>query len=579
VARSSFIGAFHFGGLPEVDSLPDSILHNAAGIVTIFTPAEMGRKELYTEIPFTAVHGLQTKARIVTEAFIEYATVLDVSCQSGLSDEEKPVRSKQVSMIISEDLKRDKILITTPLIVATVAIAASQFLVGYNVAVLNAVEKVVFSGHSTAAWSFAVAAFSIGGPFGAMLCGKMADTQGRHRALMINSWTFLVGGLLQTFAFNLATITFSRFILGFASGYSTVLAPIYLGELAPPSLRGALGTLNQFAAVIGLLAANLLSFPLANADGWRELVSITVLVAAMQLAVAPYVLESPRWILNRDSSDPQAIANIQELRGYQHDHEVFNELAIYILAGDAHRGGELKSQRRVVLEMLAHPKIRYLFLSSLFLHMAQQLCGIGAIFFYSTAFFEGIIDNPLLGTTIVGVVNVVFTYVALLLMDSHGRRTLILWSSGGMFVSCITIVLSQLGYFNNITALLAVNAFVAFYEIGLGPIPFLMVAEMFDAKYVAVAMSVCSQLNWVCSFVVCVLFPSMAELLGAYSFLPFAAILAASFVFALTVMPETRGTTPEELLLRNSSIVYEPNKEGLTQRYREWRQGFEKMIA
>jgi hypothetical protein len=102
---------------------------------------------------------------------------------------------------------------------------------------------------------------------------------------------------------------------------------------------------------------------------------------------------------------------------------------------------------------------------------------------------------------------------------------------------------------------------------------------MFDAKYVAVAMSVCSQLNWVCSFLVCLLFPSMAESLGAYSFLPFAVILAASFVFALTVMPETRGTTPEQLLLRNSSIVYQPNKEARVldkDIYREWRQGFVK---
>ena len=146
-------------------------------------------------------------------------------------------------------------------------------------------------------------------------------------------------------------------------------------------------------------------------------------------------------------------------------------------------------------------------------------------------------------------------------MDSHDRKTLMLWSSGGMFVACITIVLSQLGNFSNITALVAVNAFVTFYEIGLGAIPFLIVAEMFDAKYVAVTMPVCSELNWVCSFLVCLLFPSMSKLLGAYSFLPFAAILAASFVFALTAMPETQGTTPEQLLLRNSAIVYQPNKE------------------
>jgi MFS transporter, SP family, solute carrier family 2 (facilitated glucose transporter), member 3 len=117
-------------------------------------------------------------------------------------------------------------------------------------------------------------------------------------------------------------------------------------------------------------------------------------------------------------------------------------------------------------------------------------------FIFSNSFFEGVIDNPLVGTTIVGAVNVVATYAALLLMDSSGRRTLILWSAGGMFASCIVLTMALLGYLNNILALVAVNVYVIFFEIGLGPIPWLIVAEMFDAKYVAVAMSACSQLNW-----------------------------------------------------------------------------------
>jgi MFS transporter, SP family, solute carrier family 2 (facilitated glucose transporter), member 3 len=98
--------------------------------------------------------------------------------------------------------------------------------------------------------------------------------------------------------------------------------------------------------------------------------------------------------------------------------------------------------------------------------------------YYSTSFFEGVIDDPLVGTTIVGAVNVLATYAALLLMDKCGRRSLILWSSGGMFLSCVVIVLSLLGFFSNILALVAVNTYVSFFELGLGPIPWLIVAEM-----------------------------------------------------------------------------------------------------
>jgi SP family facilitated glucose transporter-like MFS transporter 3 len=204
------------------------------------------------------------------------------------------------------------------------------------------------------------------------------------------------------------------------------------------------------------------------------------------------------------------------------------------------------------------------------------------LFVLSTSFFEGVIDNPLVGTTIVGAVNVVATYVALLLMDSSGRRTLILWSAGGMFVSCIVLTLALLGYLNNMLALVAVNVYVCFFEIGLGPIPWLIVAEMFDAKYVAVAMSLCSQLNWACNFIVGLGFPFMNEYLGHYSFTPFAGVLLATFVFAWTILPETQGATPEDLadeIVRNNSvgILYHADTEHVSAIDQEWSKAMEQL--
>jgi MFS transporter, SP family, solute carrier family 2 (facilitated glucose transporter), member 3 len=146
-------------------------------------------------------------------------------------------------------------------------------------------------------------------------------------------------------------------------------------------------------------------------------------------------------------------------------------------------------------------------------------------------------------------------------MESSGRKTLLLWSSGGMFLSCVVIVLSLKGYLSNILALVAVNVYVSFFEIGLGPIPWLIVAEMFPAAYIATAMSLCSQLNWACNFIVGLVFPYLNEYLGAYSFGPFACILAFAFSYALLVLPETQGTTPEALIAEmerhNSQVVYE----------------------
>ena len=161
--------------------------------------------------------------------------------------------------------------------------------------------------------------------------------------------------------------------------------------------------------------------------------------------------------------------------------KVETEIGHLVMGGAAQRQ-EQTSTWAVLQEMIDQPKIRTLLLSALFLQMAQQFSGINAVFYYSTTFFDGVIENPLVGTTIVNFVNVLATYAVLFLMDRYGRKTLILWSSGGMFWSCIAIVLSLLGYLNNILALVAVMVYVCFFEFGLGPIPWLIVAEMFNGK-------------------------------------------------------------------------------------------------
>ena len=181
-----------------------------------------------------------------------------------------------------------------------------------------------------------------------------------------------------------------------------------------------------------------------------------------------------------------------------------------------------------VMELLQDKHMQVLVVAALFLQMGQQLCGINAVFYYSSSFFEGIIASPLLGSTLVALINVAATYVALVVMDTTARRTLLLWSAGGMLISTALITCALLGLVRNVIALLAVMAYVSFFEIGLGPIPWLIVAEMFDAKYVATAsklpfqlisfnvslVSVASIVNWACNFLVGLLFPFISEALG-----------------------------------------------------------------
>lgn len=189
-----------------------------------------------------------------------------------------------------------------------------------------------------------------------------------------------------------------------------------------------------------------------------------------------------------------------------------------------------------------------LVVSCVVLQMSQQLCGINAVFYYSTSFFEGIISNPLVGTTMVGAVNVLATYAALLLMDTTERRNLILVSSGGMLLSTVLLTVSLLGYISHAyVAIAAVMLYVMFFEIGLGPIPWLIVAEMFDAKYVATAMSLSCIVNWTCNFLVGLLFPFMNDFLGDWSFVPFGVVLFATFLFTYSYLPETHGRSVADI--------------------------------
>ena len=202
--------------------------------------AEWGRQELFIQTPFTAVFGLQGKERELERTFAALAArnmiVLKQEQQHLEWDEmEQKQHVRNASARILQDLEQvdgpQTVFKTTPFVWAILIATASQFSVGYNTGVMNAPAAVVFVGHSTTLWSWAVAAFAVGGPLGASLGGRLADSQGRRGALLIDVATFLLGGILQTLAPNMIVIILSRFIIGFASGFSSVLVPIYLGEV------------------------------------------------------------------------------------------------------------------------------------------------------------------------------------------------------------------------------------------------------------------------------------------------------------------------------------------------------------
>jgi len=437
---------------------------------------------------------------------------------------------------------------TFHLLMAVIVAVISQFLVGYNTSVLNAPETVIFPGHSTLSWSLAVSAFAVGGPVGSIAGGYLANLRGRKGAMFINSWIYLAGGVVMTLARDMLWLVVARFVIGFASGVAMVVVPVYLGEIAPPTLRGTLGTCTQFAIVIGILVSNVLAFPLATATGWRYLLMLSPLLSIVQLLASPYVVESPRWLLSKDETSAEARIAIKKLRAFRTLNEVEQEVQNYLFASARHKTARHSAHSPgAVFDLLMAKDMRILLISSIVLQLAQQLSGINAVFYYSTTFFQGVISNPLLGTTAIGVVNLIATIAALKLMDSTERRTLLLGSGVGMICSMVIIILALLSYLPQYLALLGTLFFVTSFAIGLGPIPWLIVAELFDAKYVATAMSLACIVNWTCNFIVGLSFPFCQQYLGPYSFAPFCLILICCLVFIYIYLPETHGKSVEEI--------------------------------
>jgi SP family facilitated glucose transporter-like MFS transporter 3 len=474
--------------------------------------------------------------------------------------------------------------------------ATANFLNGYHTSVMNSAEASALPGHSLVAWSVAVAALPLAGAPGSFIGGWLAEGRrlGRDGCLWFVGFVYLIGGAAMVASIHYGSMKLliaARLLVGLACGATTVVLPVYLGELAPPRLRGTFGTFTQLAMVIGILAADLVALVYESFTLFLVsfLTAAVMLICAGLLPLAP----TPQSALAEDARiarmspggmDPSdggrwlgAVELCKNL--YLLDDEAAREEAHAIAtAVEARQTGEnpakpnFTPQKRTLggfgspgAELLededaqkrAHTKLMR---CALVLHVAQQLSGINAVFYYSTTFLQGVIDSPAVGTALVGFINVLATMFASALMDSHRRRSMLILSIVGMLAGALVLTLALNGSLGNAWALAGVGSYVFFFELGLGPIPWMIVPELFTADKVVQSQSAGSQINWTMNVVVGLGFPALNAALGAYAFVPFALVLVATLLFVLVALPETYGRTPEDvfrdLVIRESGGYY-----------------------
>ncbi|XP_073702702.1 solute carrier family 2, facilitated glucose transporter member 3 [Garra rufa] len=482
-----------------------------------------------------------------------------------------------------QDSKGKQVTWCLMLCVSTAVIGSLQF--GYNTGVINAPDVKVKNfiknvtlertgepmeeSTLTTVWSLTVSIFNVGGMIGSLSVGTLVDKLGRRKSMFLSNILALIGGGLMGLS-DMCTsyelIIVGRLVIGVFCGLCTGLTPMYVGEIAPTALRGAFGTLHQLGVVIGILIAQILGLEslLGSQTLWPLLLALTAVPAVLQTIMLFFCSESPRYLLISLNQEEEARQVLTRLRGHSDVEDDIREMKEEAL--------KMSMEKKVSIpELFRNSAYRQPIIIAIVLQLSQQLSGINAVIYYSTEIFRNAgITAAVFATIGVGAVNTLFTVISLFLVERAGRRTLHMIGLAGM-AFCALLMTISLKLVNptvaknvtavsvaesapvegtsaiSILAILAVFGFVASFEMGPGPIPWFIVAELFAQGPRPAAIAVAGCCNWTASFLVGLLFPKLLKLCDAYVFIIFLILLIIFFVFTYFRVPETKGRTFEDI--------------------------------
>ncbi|XP_052757468.1 solute carrier family 2, facilitated glucose transporter member 1-like isoform X2 [Galleria mellonella] len=458
------------------------------------------------------------------------------------------------------------------LVLAGVATTLGSSLpVGYNIGVVNTPAEVIkkFCNESfisrydvsldekwmNVLWSSVVSIFIVGGCTGSVLGAILADKLGRKKATIVTSVLFLFGALcfmVCRAANSVELLILGRLLVGLAGGLTTSIVPMYLTELAPLSLTGAMGVACPMGVNVGVLVGQVmgLKFLLGGVDDWPYLLSVYALLVILCLPILFMLPESPKYLYVVRKNETSAINELSRVRGVSasiltDEVDSLREESRVEVADDDHW-----SMLRLVME----PRLRLPLLLACSMQAGQQTSGINAVFYYSQTIFKqaGLSEaNSQYATIGCGAINVCTAVLMLHLLPRRGRRPLLLASVLSAAVILAVLAVTMI-YINMLSwmpyvCMVAVLSYVLVYGFGLGPIPYFIASEIFEVPPRPAGMAWGSLANWGGNFLVGMSFPTMREAIGPYSFIVFSVITAALYVFLKIYFPETRGKTPSQV--------------------------------
>lgn len=496
------------------------------------------------------------------------------SISSSVSDLDVPIYTRETTIPVSA---RKGLNGRLAFAIAAAALGSS-FQHGYNTGVVNAPQQLIEDWISnlkmnrtgvptkqsevTMIWSIAVSIFCVGGMIGGSLVGSIADRFGRKGGLLLNNilvlLTVIFEGCAKT-AKSYEMIIIGRFLIGINAGLNAGLAPMYLAEISPMHLRGAVGTVYQLVITMSILVSQILGLEqvLGTADQWPLLLCLTIVPAIFQVITLPLCPESPKYLLLSKGKDMDAQRALSWLRGTIEVHDEMEEMRTEYES--------VKLVPKVTLkELFVNSALRIPLMIAIMIMFAQQLSGINAVMFFSTKIFrmaqldKNAAQNATMG---VGAMNVLMTFISLILVERAGRKTLLLIGFGGMFIDTALLAIclafadtsSTAAYFSIVLVIM----FVVLFATGPGSIPWFLVSELFNQSARPAATSVAIAINWTANFIVSIGFLPLQEALGAYVFILFAVIQAFFVFFIYKKVPETKNKTMEEISSMFRQISYQ----------------------
>ncbi len=445
------------------------------------------------------------------------------------------------------------------IIVITLVATLGGLLFGYDTAVISGAEKSIQAflidslGLSSLVHGATTSSALIGCIIGGAISGLLASALGRKNTLFLAAVLFFISALGSgnpEFLFFtkgeptlglLYMFNFYRVIGGIGVGLASAVSPMYIGEIAPADIRGRLVSVNQFAIIFGMLVVYFVNWGIANGQtldwinsvGWRRMFTSEAIPAALFGILLFFVPETPRYLALKDKDD-KALGILTKINGASRAKEILADIKSSVEKSSA----KLFSYGKIVI------------IIGILLSVFQQFVGINVALYYAPRIFESMgagKDASMMQTVVMGLVNVVFTVIAILTVDKWGRKPLLIVGSAGMALGMFAI--SGLAFMEviGIGTLVFIIVYTASFMMSWGPITWVLISELFPNKIRGKAVAVAVAAQWTANYLISSTYPAMMEFSGGFTYGFYGLMSVLSLIFVWKMVPETKGKTLEEM--------------------------------